>query len=118
MEIVFAHLKENAVLYGAGVICALPLIYVTRKYSVPAILYLVEFAVYSSVMHVAVNVLVRVTRWFKESSSMRALRDDGKPLDTPEWATPLLEFWKRELYDPYWIWKAEIVALVIILIIM
>lgn len=118
MEALIAHLQENAVLYAAGGICLLPVIYLTRKFSVPAILYLVEFSIYSGLLHVATNVLVRVTRWFKESSSMRALREDGKPIDTPEWSTPLIEFWKTEEYDPNWVWKMEVAFLVVILIIM
>ena len=70
-------MQENAVLYGAIAVCTAPLIYLTRKYSVPAILYLVEFVIYACVMHVVMWLLVKVTRWFKEQSSMKALNEDG-----------------------------------------
>lgn len=115
MEQVMAHFQENAAGYGIGVVCAAPIIFVTRKYSVPLILYLIEFIIYAVGMHIVTWLLVVVTRWFKEQSSMRALREDGRPEDAPEWATPLLEFWKREDYNPNWIWIVEAVALVIIL---
>lgn len=115
MDELLAHFQDNALGYGIGALCLAPVIFITRKYSVPFILYIVEFAIYASILHVVTNVVVRVAKWFKESSSMRALRDDGRPEDAPDWATPLLEFWKTEDYNPEWLWKAEIVALVIIL---
>jgi hypothetical protein len=118
MEILMANLQENAVLYGAIAVCAAPLIFLTRKYSVPAILYLVEFVIYACAMHVIMWVLVKVTRWFKEQSSMKALNEDGIPEDAPEWGTPLLEFWDTAAYDPNVIWKIEIGCLVLVLILM
>lgn len=118
MEDVLAHLQDNMVGYGIGAVCLAPIIYVTRKYSVPFLLYIVEFLIYSAALHLVSWVLVVVTKWFKESSSMRALREDGRPEDAPEWATPLLEFWKTEEYNPNWIWKAELAALVIVLVLM
>lgn len=118
MEELIAHFQENAMGYGIGAVCAAPIIYVTRKYSVPFILYILEFSIYATAMHVVFWLLVVVTKWFKEQSSMRALREDGKPEDAPEWATPLIEFWKKEDYNPSWIWIVEVVFLVIILLLM
>ncbi len=118
MEALIANVQENAVIYGVIAICLTPLIYLTRKYSVPPILYAVEFSIYATGMHVAIHVLVGVTRWFKESSSMKALAEDGKPLDAPTWSTPLVDFWDRAAYDPIWVWKFEVVLLVIILMLM
>jgi len=118
MDAFIANIQENAILYGCLAACTTPLIYLTRKYSVPAILYLVEFVIYACVMHVVVYLIVGGTRWFKESSSMKALRDDGKPEDTPEWGTPLIEFWETVDYDPQWLWKAEIFCLILILLAM
>ena len=118
MDVLLAHVQENAVLYGVGVAFALPLVYLTRKYSVPAILYTVEYTIYACIMHLVVWMLVGATRWFKESSSMRALREDGKPIDTPEWGTPLLNFWDTDAYDPVVIWKVEVACLVVILLLM
>jgi hypothetical protein len=118
MEQVWTHLQENAVGYGIGGVCLIPVIFVTRKYSVPFILYILEFTIYACALHVATWCLVTVTRWFKEQSSMRALREDGRPEDAPDWGTPLLEFWNREEYRPEWIWKVEVALLVVILILM
>ena len=70
---------------------------------------------YALIMHVVMWLLVAVTRWFKESSSMRALDKDGIPEDAPEWGTPLVEFWDTTAYDPNWVWKAELVCLVLVL---
>ena len=115
MEELIAHFQANSMGYGIGAACAAPIVFVTRKYSVPLILYILEFCIYATTMHVVFWLLVVVTKWFKEQSSMRALREDGKPEDAPEWATPLIEFWKRELYNPDWIWIVEVVLLVVIL---
>jgi len=118
MEELIAHFQENAMGYGIGGVCLVPIIFVTRKYSVPLILYIVEFAIYASVLHVTAGLLVRVTAWFKESSSMRALAEDGRPQDAPDWTTPLIEFWKTEEYKPEWVWKIEVALLAVILVLM
>ena len=118
MDALIVHLQENAILYGAIVVCGTPLIYVTRKFSVPTILYALEYSIYAAGMHLAMWCLVSVTRWFKESSSMRALDDAGRPEDAPEWGTPLINFWERTEYDPEWIWKVEVALLVVILLLM
>jgi len=114
MDVVLEHLKEYYVAYVVVVICALPVLFFTRKWSVPIILYAIEVAIYLGLMHLAFFLLVRLTRWFKENSSMRALREDGRPVDAPEWGTPLLEFWKREAYDPSWIIWVEVAVAVLI----
>ncbi len=85
MELVLEHLKEHAVLYGLGAACILPLIFVTKRWSVPFILYTVEIAVYFTMMHVLIWTLVRLAVWFKDKSSMRALREDGVTEGTPDW---------------------------------
>lgn len=118
MEAVLTHLQDNALVYSVATVILAPIIFFTRKYSVPAILYCVEFLIYAGIVHVVVYVLVRVTRWFKESSSMRALDSQGRPEDAPEWGTPLLNFWETAEYDPNWVWKAEVVSLIIVLILM
>ncbi len=118
MEELMVHLQENVLGYGIGGVCLVPIIFITRKYSVPFILYIVEFSIYAVAIHLATGVLVRVTAWFKESSSMKALAEDGRPLDAPDWTTPLIEFWKREEYNPAWVWKVEIALLVVVLMLM
>lgn len=118
MEDLITHFKEYATGYTIGAVCLAPLIYVTRKYSIPLILYLIEFTIYACSIHVVTWCLVGLTRWFKENSSMRALAPDGRPLDAPDWGTPLLEFWDKEAYNPSWIWIAEVVCMIIALALM
>lgn len=115
MELVLEHLKANYGLYIVGTMVLLPTIYVTRRWTVPIILFLVELSIYFALMHGVMNLLVAITRWFKENSSMRALREDGKPLDTPEWGTPLLNFWDKTAYDPQWLVYLELSLAAIIL---
>ncbi|MBI2425464.1 MAG: hypothetical protein HYV27_21740 [Candidatus Hydrogenedentes bacterium] len=118
MDVLLEHLRTNAAMYATGVVLALPLIYLTRKYSVPAILYAVEAIIYFALMHCVMFGIVAGFRWFKENSSMRALREDGKPADAPDWGTPFFEFWNAELYRPHWVLYVEIVFAVLILVLM
>ena len=116
MEAVLAHLKEYYVLYGAALLVLAPALYFTRKYSLPIIFYVLETIVYLCMMHTAMWLIVSLTRWFAENSSMRALREDGRPMDTPEWGTPLLNFWQVESYDPHWVVYVEAAAALIIML--
>jgi hypothetical protein len=116
MEAVTAHFEEFYRYYLVGAIVVIPVLLLTRKYSLPLILFTIESIIYAGLMHFAVGTIVRVTRWFRENSSMRALREDGKPVDAPEWTTPWIEFWNRDLYDPGWIFYMEIVFFVLVLV--
>lgn len=109
------HFQEFYLYYIGGAIVLAPLIFFTRKYSVPLIFFTVEIIIYSVLMHIFMHYLVAITRWFKEKSSMKALRADGRPVDAPEWGTPLIQFWEKELYNPEWIIYAEGVFLVAII---
>lgn len=115
MDVVLEHFKEYYIAYILGAIVVLPGIYFTRRWTAPAILYAVEITVYLCLMHLAVWLVVGLTRWFKENSSMKALREDGRPVDSPDWGTPLLEFWKRAEYRPEWLLYVECVLLLIII---
>lgn len=116
MAAVLAHLEEYWMAYALLAVCLIPILYVTRRYSVPFIQYTVEIVLYIAIMHVAAWCIVAVTRWFKEQSSMKALQEDGRPVDAPEWTTPFFEFWNRELYTPPWLVWVEVVAAVLIVI--
>lgn len=115
---VLDHLAEHKTQYIGGAAVGIPLFYFTRKYTVPLILYLLEISVYLSLMHGAVHLLVRVTAWFKVTSSMKALRPDGTPSEQVDWTTPLFSFWERDLYEPNWILYVEacFAALVLVLV--
>ena len=120
MDVVVEHLKGYAFLYVLAAIGLIPLFFVTRKWTVPFILYTIEVLIYLALMHLAVYVFVGVTRWFRESSSMKALRpEDGRPVDTPEWGTPLLQFWDKALYDPQWIiWVEVVFAFILVFLVL
>ncbi|GEM_PF-559623 len=112
------HIQENQVLYGIGGVVLLVLIVLLRKWSVPLILYAIEYSIYLLVMHTVVHALTRLTAWFRNSSSMRALRPDGMPVDAVEWTTPYFVPWKLDRYDPGWIVYVELAFAVIILALM
>lgn len=115
MAIVMEHLQEHLVAYIVLTLLALPLLYITRRYSVPTILYTFELSFYYACLHVVMNLIVQVTKWFKINSSMRALKEDGTPEGAPEWRTPLLEFWKSEEYDPHWVLYVELAIMAVLL---
>ena len=118
MEPVLEHLREFYRIYLFAAAVAVPLIVIFRRYTVPAITYAVEFAIYSGIMHVVVAGVVRVAGWFKAESSMkRAFGPAGQDTRTG-WTTPLLEFWKRDLYHPQWLIYLEVLFLVGILALM
>ncbi len=102
-------------LYMIVVPIVLTIIILTRRYSVPLLLYAIEFSIYAFIMHIVVHVLVRLTAWFRNNSSMAVLREDGLPADAVFWTTPWLNFWERATYDPGWIIFVELVFLVVIL---
>lgn len=96
------HVQDNMKAYIIGCVLAVPFIYFTRKWTIPLLLYTIEICVYLVIMHAIVWFVVNATAWFKNSSSMRALRPDGVPLDAVYWTTPLVKFWQKEHYDPQW----------------
>lgn len=116
MDAVTAHFSEYYLFYIIGAAAVLPVLYLTKKWSVPVIFYILEILVYFGLMHLLVWGVVGITRWFAENSSMNALREDGKPIDAPDWGTPLIEFWQRESYRPGWVFYFEIAAAIIIVI--
>lgn len=107
------HFKEYMILYLLGVPIMIVIIALTRRYSIPLIIFLLELTIYSSIMHTIFHVIVRVFTWFKNSSSMKMIRD---PDDMVEWTTPLFSFWQIEQYDPNWLIYVEIVLFTIVLL--
>ena len=114
METFLTHFQTHTKEYIVIGVCMIPIIAVTRKYSVPAILYTIEYAIYLLMMHTVVYCVLNVARWFKTQSSMKALRADGTPADAPDWTIPYVEFWKTHEYKPEWVWKMEIVVAILI----
>ncbi len=108
VETIIAHLQENMVAYAVIGVCALPLIFFSRKYSVPVILYTVEVIIYWGLIHAAMGTLVRFAAWFKDQSSMKRAFDT-KDFAPPSWSTPWMEPWNRDAYDPQWVFYLEVI---------
>jgi hypothetical protein len=114
MQPLLEHLRHYAAAYIIVAVCLLPILYLTRRWSVPAILYTIEIAIYMGLMHLAVWMLVGFTAWFKDQSSMKRAFDT-KSFVKPDWGTPLLQFWDRAAYKPAWLVYVELVFVVLIL---
>lgn len=107
------HVESHAVLYIVGSVFVLPLLYFTRRYSVPLILYTVEISIYFAAMHFVIHYIVMFLRWFKEESEADAVRAGSVSYD---WGTPLANFWQREDYKPEFVFIMEIVLAVLIFV--
>lgn len=107
------HVQTNLTAYIIGCALAVPFIYFTRKWTVPAILYTLEISIYLAIMHIIVHLVVGLTAWFKTNSSIRALNKEGVPVDAVFWATPVVRFWDKTLYDPQWIAYMECAFIVV-----
>jgi hypothetical protein len=116
MDAVMEHLQMWYPAYIVGGILLLPVIFFTRHYSLPAILFAIEMVIYMFIAHVVIWCIVNVATWFKNNSSMKALDKEGVPEGAVDWTTPLLEFWKIEEYNPGWIVYMEGVFAVLIVI--
>lgn len=116
LQPVLEHLAAFYPYYVFGALILLPFLFFTRRWTIPLIAYGAELIIYFSAMHVLMHVLVILARWFKENSSMRALREDGKPIDAPEWTTPLLNFWESVQYNPAFLFYVELVFVVLIFV--
>ena len=112
------HMEENIAYYLIGALFLGVFIFFTRRWTVPFILYTLEYSAYLVAMHVVVHYVTAVTGWFRNSSSMKALRPDGMPVDAVEWSTPFSEFWDKANYDPEWIFYVECGFAVVIFLLM
>ncbi len=116
MDLVLEHLNEHQTYYVVGAIvfvALLPVVYLTRRWSVPLIQYTLETIIYIVLMHFALGVITRVAAWFKDQSSMK--RAFGtQNVEAPDWQNPWLTFWDRTAYHPDWLFWFEIVAAVLI----
>ena len=115
MDALIQHVTENWVAYVVILACAMPIILIFRKYTVPVILWALEWVMYCGLFHIAVYVLVQVTRWFQYNTQMEMREEERVYKD---WATPLVEFWDREAYSPGWIFWVEVVFAVVLLALM
>ena len=109
---ILPHLKEYAILYIVGVPVLIGIIALTRRYSVPAIVFALEIVVFSGVMHCMVHLMVQIFSWFKNNSAMQMVRDPERDV---HWTTPLFRFWERETYEPGWVIWLEVALFCVIL---
>jgi len=114
MDTIAQHFQDNALYYLIGLVVAAPIVFFTRKYSLPLLQFLLESAIYSGLMHVIVGTIVRVAAWFKNNSSME-VDVLGNPAGAVEWTTPYIEFWDRSAYNPEWVIYMEGVFVLLIL---
>jgi hypothetical protein len=115
MEALIEHLQRFWPGYALAGLCAVPLIYITRKYTLPFLQFLLEFVIYSCILHVVIHGIVRVAAWFQYESQMKFLEKDKVRTG---WMTPLVEVWNREAYSPTWVFYFELVLAAIILFLM
>ncbi len=115
-NLIYSHFEANWQIYAIVLVFMIPIIFFTRKWSLPLIFYTIETTIYLVIMHIVVHLFVILVVWFKVNTSMRALREDGNHVDAPDWATPLYDFWNLEAYIPQWIAYVEIAFAVIIIL--
>ncbi len=115
-NLLFGHFEDNWKIYAVVLVFLIPIVIVTRKWSLPFIFYTIETTIYLVFMHIIMHMFVALVVWFKVNTSMRALREDGTPAEVPDWATPLFDFWNLEAYIPKWVAYVEIAFAIIIIL--
>lgn len=118
MEAIQQHFQENLKYYIVIAVVVLPPLLYFRRYSLPFIAYVIEYCVYCVIMHVGMHVITYAGAWFKDQTTMKRARGLADQDYNPGWTTPWFEFWKRELYEPRWIFYVEIAFVVLIAILM
>jgi hypothetical protein len=116
MDALITHFQTWAIAYACGAVVLLPVLFFTRRYSVPAILFAIETLIYFAVAHTVMWCIVTMATWFKNNSTMRALEKDGTMRDVADWSIPYLQFWEKELYNPQWVMYLEGVFAVLIIL--
>ena len=106
-----AHFQENASIYAGALVILAPVFYFGRKWTVPFALWTLESLIYAVLFHVILHYVVAVVNWFKFESQMKMLVDEKVDAG---WRTPLVEFWRAELYNPGWVIYFEGVAALLI----
>ncbi|MCA1902631.1 MAG: hypothetical protein LDL53_10510 [Candidatus Hydrogenedens sp.] len=115
-DIIYTHLLEHWQTYAIIAVFMVPIIFLTRKWSLPLIFYGIESCIYFVIMHIIVHYFVALVVWFKVNTDMKMLREEGKPPEVPDWGTPLIDFWNKNSYIPPWIAYVEIVFVILILL--
>lgn len=117
MEPVLEHLREHYKIYAGILLVGVPPILIFRRFTIPAILYTVEFVIYAVLMHGVLGGVVRLAAWFKAESAMKRAFNARANTD-PGWTTPFRYFYDRTLYHPPWLFYLEIGLVAAILVAM
>lgn len=112
MDAVLVHLQERWPIYAVVAVLLAPVIYFTRRFTVPLILWTIEVCIYLTMLHLFTFGLVKATVWFKYNTQM-AWKEETKVMEP--WTVPLTEFWRRDLYIPQWIFWFELVFLFVVI---
>ena len=116
MDVIVTHLQQHWRGYTMGAIVVLPLLVYFRKYAFPIIQYAIEWCVYTCAMHCSLWLVLSVVSWFVDASTMKHARGlEGENLN-PKWTVPIPEFWDKALYNPHWMYYAEIVLALLIIV--
>lgn len=108
MGIVAAHLQQYWIIYAIAGACLLPVLYATRRYSMPVLQWGVELAFCWGMLHVIIHYFIQMVKWFKLNTMMYW----HDKID-PGWQTPLKRFWDRAEYNPEWLFYLEVLAAVL-----
>jgi len=115
MEPILAHLHAHWPQYAVIAAIVFPTVYLTRKWTLPVIQWTFELCLYAAAFHVILHYIVQVAEWFQFESQMKMLKDQRVHAG---WQTPLLHFWKQELYVPSWVFWLEVVFVFIAIYLM
>ncbi len=117
MDALVQHLQQHMLVYLAGLACLVPIVYITRRWAVPLLLYVAEFVIYVVFMHLFIHGAVAFGSWYRQESTFRVLADGTRTVEA-DWGTPLVEAWTRELYRPEWLFYVEAALVVAIIVCM
>jgi hypothetical protein len=109
MEVVLDHLTNRWPIYVVSAVFLIPVLILTRKFSLPLILWTLEVCLYITGLHLFMYGLLHAAGWFKGATQM-AWKEEDKII--PTWTVPLDRFWDRSLYDPHWIFWFELIVLI------
>jgi hypothetical protein len=112
MEAVIGYFQENWKICVIIALCGIPFVFLTRKFTVPLLQWLVELLIYFGIFHTIVHYVVIVAVWFNFNSQMKMLEKEKVRL---EWTTPLFVPWRYELYNPQWLLYLEVAMFVVLI---
>jgi len=105
---ILEHLQANAAAYAIGGVTALIIIVAFYKYVKPVLYHTAEYLLYCTVVHMFLAGFVRAFSWFREETQFKNFKGDLDPGWSP-YTTPVTNaFWKKEFYNPEWLFWVEV----------